>query len=81
MPPQFFDTSIERSAIDRETDKAFCIRLHTGVTNFGGSSTVWVPKSQARWIARGIYHESLHVPAWFASRHQLPTSGAPVEAA
>lgn len=61
------NTYLGREAIERETDKAYLVRVPNGVTGFHDRK-VWLPKSKCEWHAEGCFAETLFVPEWLARK-------------
>ena len=61
------DTGITTNSIERETAKAYLVRVANGASALT-DRMVWVPKSQVEWRSEGRMAETMHVPAWLAAK-------------
>jgi len=64
------DTNLTSNDVERETEKAICVRVANGAAHLN-DRLVWLPKSQVTWAApkeQPNLAETIHVPAWLAGK-------------
>jgi hypothetical protein len=62
-----YDTNLTSNDIERETDKAYLVRVPVGMSALN-DRMVWIPKSQVQWIAQGCEAATMHIPEWLAGK-------------
>jgi hypothetical protein len=70
------ETAVSKGDVERETDKAICVRVIHGVTRFGSNRLVWLPKSQVKWAPPNggsdtHFHDCLYVAQWLAIENNI----------